>query len=674
MYRLHTNSTDPRPLNSHALSWLTLSLCLSLLPHIPRIPMWLSLTAVAAVLYMLSSLYLNLARPKMWILWLLTAFCLIGVTAHYGKPFGRDAGVSLLVVMLSLKLLETRRHRDGMVMIGLIFFSIMTHFLFDQTIPLAFFMLLAVAVNTLALITLNENTIRIGTLQKIRMVGTLLLSAVPIMLLLFVLFPRIPGPIWGLPEDSYSSRSGLSDSMNPNDISKVALSSEPAFRVVFPGQAPKPEQLYWRALILEKFDGRTWSIGEKSKITESEGLLVAGDPVRYTVTMEPHQRRWLFALDMPTPEISTNMWNGEQLYLTNNRLLRTVKPVVSLMQYSAVSYPQYRLGTELSHYQRRNALQIPANSNPRSIELASSWRERTQQPLELIKYALDLFHQDFTYTLKPPTLGTHSVDEFLFFSKRGFCEHFSSSFVFLMRAAGVPARVVTGYQGGEFNPLDDYWLVRQSDAHAWAEVWLEQYGWVRIDPTTAVSPARIELGLDEAIPFSERPGFFFRYNHPLLYDLRLLWDAIDNRWNLWVMGYGPETQLRFLSRLGLRNPDIYTMVFAMLIGITVLLVIIGLLSLKRKTPHPDDAIQKIYLQLCAQLSRAGYPRLIHEGPADFAERIGAENPALGKIMDPVFNLYARLRYGRHQAPHAALLLQRRVRGSWRLVKKMKHST
>src|SRR5687767_11795053 len=213
MYPLRANQADPRPLNSHALSWLTLSLCLSLMPHIARIPIWLSLTAVVAVLYMLSSLYLKLARPKMWILWLLTALCLIGVTAHYGKPFGRDAGVSLLVVMLALKLLETRRHRDGMVMVGLIFFSIMTHFLFNQTIPLAFFMLLAVAINTIALITLNENTTRIGLLQKIRMAGTLLLSSLPIMFLLFVFYPRIPGPIWGLPEDAYSARTGLSDSM-----------------------------------------------------------------------------------------------------------------------------------------------------------------------------------------------------------------------------------------------------------------------------------------------------------------------------------------------------------------------------------------------------------------------------------------------------------------------------
>jgi transglutaminase-like putative cysteine protease len=462
--------------------------------------------------------------------------------------------------------------------------------------------------------------------------------------------------------------------MTPGDFSRVALSSEPVFRVVFSDQPPKPEQLYWRTLILENFDGRSWRIDDKPRIPEPERLLIAGEPVRYTVTMEPHQRRWLFALDMPVSESSAMMWNGEKLYLTGDRLLRTLKPVVNLMQYSAVSYPKYRLAPELTRYQRRNTLRIPADSNPRSVELARSWRGQTDNPLQLIKYALDLFRQDFTYTLKPPTLGTHSIDEFLFAGKRGFCEHFAGSFVFLMRAAGVPARVVTGYQGGEFNPLDDYWLVRQSDAHAWTEVWLEEHGWVRMDPTTAVSPARIELGLDEAIPLSERPGFFFRYNHPLLNDIKLLWDAVDNRWNLWVMGYGPETQLRFLSRLGFRNPDIYSMVFAMLIGTTLLLVITGLLSLKQKAPCPEEAIQKIYLQLCARLSRRGYTRLAHEGPADFASRIGAQDPALGKLMDPVFNLYAGLRYGRQSPPHAALVLRHKVRDTWRLAGKLKYST
>lgn len=671
MSRLSAKKPETHPLSAYCLAWLTLSLGISLFPHIARIPVWLTLVAVASAIYLLSILYWNLARPKIWVLWLLALTCLIGITAHYGRIFGRDAGVSMLVMLLSLKLLETRRYRDGMVMIGLIYFTIITHFLYDQSIPLVFFMLLAVAVNTIALITLNESTKRIAITRKILMAGALLLSAIPIMAVLFVLFPRIPGPLWSLPQDAHTPRSGLSESMSPGDFSQIALSDETAFRVVFSGKHPRPEQLYWRTLILGNFDGRTWRIDDRMQITEPERLLVTGEPLRYTVTVEPHQRSWLFALDMPSAQYSTTLLNGEKLNLTRERLLRTVKPVANVTQYSVVSYPKYRLSPELNRYQRQSALQIPAHSNPRSMELAKSWRNLTQQPLELTALALNLFRQEFTYTLRPPALGLHSIDEFLFVSKRGFCEHFAGSFVFLMRAAGIPARVVTGYQGGYFNPLDDYLLVRQSDAHAWAEVWLEEHGWVRVDPTNAVSPARIDLGLDGAIPISERPGFFFHRGYPFIHDLRLLWDAIDNRWNLWILGYGPETQMGLLSKLGLKNPDAYTMTFIMLLLITLLLVIIGLHSLQRRTRRPDDSVQKTYLRLCAQLSRMGYERLAYEGPRNFGRRIKAQNPKLGDLLEPVFELYAKLRYGRHRIPRAAThLFRHRVHSAKRQLKKI----
>lgn len=667
--RLTAKENIPDPLSSHSLYLLTLSLCLSLSPHVTRIPLWLSLAAASAVAYMLASLYWNLARPKTWILWLLVSVSLIGVTVHYGKLFGRDAGVSLLVVMLSLKLLETRRHRDGMVIAGLIYFSVMTHFLYDQTIPLFLYMLCAVALNTLALITLNENSVRTKLTTKIRMVGALLSGALPIMLILFVLFPRIPGPIWGLPQDAFSARTGLSDSMSPNDISNIVLSGEPAFRAVFSGRRPEVDQLYWRTLVLGNFDGRTWRVDDKPLAAEPERLAVMGEPLSYTVTLEPHQRHWLFALDMPVLEqTAARLLNGEQLHLTGERLLRSTKPVTNLVQYSMVSYPRYKLGSRLSPFQRQKTLQLPPGSNPRTLELAKSWRSKTTETRQLAGYALDLFREDFTYTLKPPTLGLHSVDEFLFDTKRGFCEHFASSFVFLMRAAGVPARVVTGYQGGEFNPLDDYLLVRQSDAHAWSEIWMEEHGWVRVDPTTAVAPERIELGIDEAIPLSERAGFFYSRDYPFIHRLRLVWDAIDNRWNLWILGYGQETQLGFLSKLGLRNPSPYSMTFVMLIGITLLLAVTGLLSL-RQARRPADDLQKIYLRLCTRLSRIGYARRDYEGPADFADRIKIRNPALGERLEPVLKLYARLRYGRRDIPHGARLFQRRARTLERLLKK-----
>ncbi|HEY3487488.1 MAG TPA: DUF3488 and transglutaminase-like domain-containing protein [Gammaproteobacteria bacterium] len=662
----------PDLLTPSSILWLIIALSLSILPHIVRIPMWLSLAAVCSIGYRLSGISRETPKPSAWILWPLVLACLFCVTTYYGKFFGRDAGVSLLIIMLSLKLQETRTHRDGMVLIGLVYFGVITHFLYDQTIPLFCFMLCAVAVNTFALITLNEGQMQIAPRQKIRMVQTLLLSALPIMLVLFVLFPRIPGPLWGLPQDAYTARTGLSDHMTPGEFSQLALSDQVAFRVTFKDRVPKPDQLYWRTLILENFDGRSWRIGDKRRISGLEKLIVEGEPVSYTVTIEPHQRTWLYALDMPTIERSS-MLNGDKLDLTTDRMLRTTKPLINLSQYSAVSYPKYRLGVKLNQYQLQRALQLPANSNPRSVELARSWRERNQDPWQSINHALDMFHQDFTYTLRPPTLGRDSVDEFLFTTKRGFCEHFAGSFVFLMRAAGIPARVVTGYQGGEFNPLANYFLVRQSDAHAWAEVWLQQYGWIRIDPTSAVSPARIERGLEAAIPLSERTGLFWHRSSFFVKDFRLFWDSINNRWNLWVLGYGPETQLQFLTKFGLKNPTAYTMTLILTISITILIAIIGLSYLKQKKSGQNDALQQAYLKLCNQLSKSGYTRLPHEGPEDFAARIATQNPPLGTALKPLFGLYAQLRYSRHSVTDPARFFRSRIRYNRHILKNARTS-
>jgi hypothetical protein len=299
-----------------------------------------------------------------------------------------------------------------------------------------------------------------------------------------------------------------------------------------------------------------------------------------------------------------------------------------------------------------------------------TWRNQTDNPQQLIKMALSLFHEEFTYTLRPPQLGLHSVDEFLFKTKSGFCEHFAGSFTFIMRAAGIPARIVAGYQGGEANSLSDYFLIRQADAHAWTEVWLPEQGWVRVDPTNAVAPERIEKGLDAAIPIGERPGLNWRLSSSVTQTLNLFWDSINNRWNLWILAYGPENQLLFLSQLfGFKTISAYNMTTILVIVVATLLIAIFLFSLSNKTKNQIDAIQRAYLNLCSHLEKVGFRRLPHEGPASFAERIHAQNPAAGNILEPLLMLYARLRYGRHSGMRQVRLFKRRIRQTRRTLRK-----
>jgi hypothetical protein len=349
------NNTRPLPAGN-ITAWLAIPLALVILPHISQLPIWLSLLAACVI-----GCTLTIGRSRSlvlrnWLLWPMVLFCIIGVIAHYRRLFGLDAGVGLLTAMLLLKLLEMRTHRDGMILLTLIYFAAITHFLYSQEIPIALFVIFVVSVNTLALISLNQGRIPIGFLHKMRMVRSLMLAALPIMAALFILFPRIPGPLWGLPQDAHTARSGLSDHMTPGEFSQLALSDEPAFRVVFNNKPPAPEQMYWRTLILWEFDGRTWTTGKTTFNKEPESLLNVASPISYTITIEPNQRRWLFALDVPQ---TAQSFNNEPMVVTGSRVLRSVKPISSLRQYRTVSYLQYRLQPDLSPADRRRAVRLP---------------------------------------------------------------------------------------------------------------------------------------------------------------------------------------------------------------------------------------------------------------------------------------------------------------------------
>jgi len=342
--------------------------------------------------------------------------------------------------------------------------------------------------------------------------------------------------------------------------------------------------------------------------------------------------------------------------------------VTSRLRYTAQSHLAYRANAEEDPFQLQRALLIPRDFNPRAQQLAAGWRASQSGNEAIMRAALDYFNREgFQYTLEPPALGVHNVDDFLFETHKGFCEHYASSFVFLMRAAGVPARVVTGYQGGAYNSLGNYYIVRQSDAHAWAEVWLRERGWVRVDPTAAIAPARVQSGLAAAILDSGQAGgggaalsFMARTQSPWLINLRLQLDLLTYRWDQWVLGYNPERQFAFLTRMGMKDITWQNMAYTMLGGIALLVGLFALLMLRRLLPRNADKVQAAWLKLCKKLAKSGLPRAAHEGPQDYVQRISLIRPRLSAELNELCRRYIALRYEKQLNKQALREFQRRV--------------
>jgi len=637
---LSTASTtvEESPLTRTALLWLTVTVTLAAAPHASEFPVWLTPAFIIIAGWRGFIAFHNRPLPPRWLLLALALLAAAGVLATYKTLLGRDAGVALLTAMTACKLLETRGLRDGVVLVFLGYLLVMSNLLFSQEMPMVAYLLVVVTLMLVSQMLIHRQHAGLTTLAPLRLAGKMVLVAIPVMLVLFILFPRIPGPLWGLPRDAYQGRTGLSAEMEPGTISQLIQSGEVAFRVRFTGPIPPPAQRYWRGPVLWNFDGRRWTPRDELPSLSPIPFVAEGPAVDYAVLLEPSNRRWLFALDLPA---SLPPHAG----MTRSFQLLRDQPVNEVYRYEMRSYPQYRTG-ELTDAEKFAGLRLPSRSNPRARELAEEWRARDPRPEALVATALTLFReQPFAYTLTPPLLGSNSVDEFLFSTRQGFCEHYASAFVFLMRAAGVPARVMTGYQGGERNELGEYLIVRQSDAHAWAEVWLAERGWVRIDPTGAVSPDRVQQGLFGALPEAEGLPFLARRggDYQWVRQLALVWDGLNIRWNEWVLAYGTDRQKEFLSGLGFGPVDWREMTVAM-VGMLSGLGVIFLVWRWRSRLHPDP-VARAWQRFCTRLARRGLPRGSHEGPLDFTERAAAQRPDRAETIREIGELYARLRYG-----------------------------
>lgn len=647
---------EPRPLGTGRVLALLGAIAALLLPHATRIPPWISAATGIAFAVRAVFAWRGYGMPPQWLLAGLAVGCAGGIWVSYGVLFGRDAAVALLILMLSLKLMELRTTRDAFVLIVLGYFLAITDFLYSQTIPTAVYLVACVWAVTGCLVAFQYRTLNPRPGPALRSAAVMLAQAAPLMLVLFVLFPRVQGPLWGLPQATSRGVTGLSDSMAPGSLSNLSLSDGVAFRVDFSAPVPAAGQLYWRGPVMWDFDGRTWRAGESPGVGRS-GIETAGDPIRYTVTLEAHETRWLFALDIPAQVV-----DGSRL--TGDLQLITARPVRNRMRYDMSSHLDYRFGVGETAANLQRALRLPRKFNPRSLALADQWRAAGIAPRDIVQQALSMFRQQpFFYTLVPPELGRDSVDEFLFDTRRGFCEHYASAFVVLMRAAGLPARVVTGYQGGVVNPLGDYLIVRQSEAHAWAEVWLENEGWLRVDPTAAVSPQRIEAGIAAAMPEGEPLPLLVRTDNALLRQMRFGWDAMANGWNQWVLGYTPERQGQLFQRFGFSATNWHDLVIALMAVTGVVLAVLAVIVLRRLRQRAADPLVIAWESLSRKLA-ATSPQLArrpHEGPEAYLARTSAACPRAREALQRICRLYAAARYGPTPRVESATELARLVR-------------
>ncbi len=641
-------NTGRSPASFGQLVWLTLLIGVAVIPHVGAVQPWVIAGLCGSVAWRLGAARLGWNLPGRFQRAALTLAGSFAVAWAYRRISGLDAGSALLILMLALKLLETHSTRDRSIVILIAWFVLFAGFLREQSVASIPQLAAGVVTGILALVQSARPAGLLPPALAIRTMGRLLFQALPLALALFVLFPRLPGPFWALPAPG-GGQTGLTDQMSPGDITELARSDDVAFRVRFTGPSPLPAELYWRGPVLERFDGRRWR-------TQPDSLRERLPPLRnyapppsagqrvysYEITLEPNQQRWLLPLETPLS------WDAPGSRLAGTLELLHERPLDRRMAWNGRSVaagsfrdpkPPERINRDLA-----------GRANPRAVALARELRRDASSDEEFLRRVLRMFReQEFFYTLQPPALGDQPVDDFLFTTRAGFCEHYASAFAVLARAAGLPARVVAGYQGGERNPVADYWIVRQSDAHAWTEVWLDGR-WVRYDPTAAVAPERIENGLDAALPGLAGDRLPLLGTGAWFERVALSWDAINATWDRWVLAFGPDQQSALLEGLGFRSPSLRDIALVCAITVSAVLLVFTLFGL-RASPARPDRVEEIWQRLCRRLGKAVRPRAPHEGPAEYAAAVAALRPDLGAAVQALAGHYLRLRY--EQTPTVA---------------------
>ena len=586
-----------------------------LLPQVNALPVWASVLAYGVLLWRGWLAWHARPLPGRW--WLLAALAVAvaGTLFTHKTILGRDAGLTLVTMLLALKTLELRARRDAFVVFFLGFFAMLGNFFFSQSLLTAGAMVIGLLGLLTALVNAHMPVGKPPLSESARMAGKMVLLGAPIMAALFVLFPRM-GPLWGAPNDTSTGRSGLSPTMQIGNIAKLALDDSIALRVRFDlpgGGAPPSWQLYFRGPVLGSFDGREWrSLSAPpdgmQRVQPPADLVVSGPGIRYEVTMEPNQYPWVLAMDaaQEAPDLP-----GRRVRMAPDLQWFTNRPISELVRYQATSYADFRHGPLQMTPQLRVFTELPAGYNPRTLQLAADMRRdpalAQADTATLVDAAMEKLRTGgFSYTLEPGVYGQHAADEFWFDRKEGFCEHIASSFVVLMRALDIPSRIVTGYQGGDLNSVDGFWTLRQSDAHAWAEVWQAGKGWVRVDPTAAVAPGRIGVaGRLQAPRGVVGHAVATMVSPTVLASIRAGWEALNNGWNQWVLNYAQTSQINLLKKIGFTAPsweDLLRVLAGLVAGVALVAVVWARWERSRRDP---------WLQLLDQarqrLQAAGLP-------------------------------------------------------------------
>jgi transglutaminase-like putative cysteine protease len=636
------DSLIQRPL-SPSLFWFgSILLVLATAPHAWNLSPFVS-SSFAVFVMMRLGFWRQPDKPApAWLIVLLLALCVGLVLYQADLTEGRQFGVALLVLMAGMKLLEMKTRRDLYVLIFLGYFILITLFLFYQAPLMTAYVLIISTGFTAALIANNliDNKLPLKLLLKKSMF--LMVSSIPLMILLFVLFPRLEGPLWSLNLGGNSGKTGMSDNIRMGSISNLSQSQEIAFRVRFEGEVPPPADRYWRGMVLWITDGKNW---HRSSYPPGLSLFQAtSKPLGYEITMEASGQSWLFPLDhilKPSKGLMLNR-DGELSVLKNINSRFTWKGSSSLeVKPQSLSRREWQLG-----------LQLPDNISGKTEQLAASLRGSSNNDAEVVKAALNFFNQQpFVYTLQPPLMLDNPIDQFLFDTRKGFCEHYATSFVILMRLADIPARVVVGYQGGEFNPLGGHLVVRQSDAHAWAEVWVDEHGWVRVDPTAAVAPERIEHsilasdyinGAPVSFNFGDAPDFITG----MVRNMRWFRDNLELQWHYWIVGFDNKRQQHLLERLGLPKLQDYQLALFTSVAAIFLAAAMFLLGLWRQV-KPRDKLQHTYQLFILKLRKCGLEVPASIGPKDLGKLAEQAFPEKSFDIAAITRQYIALRYGAH---------------------------
>lgn len=636
--------------------WLLLGGFLgAVLLNVHHTALWCLPLALAAVAWRARSLRQAPRLPPRYLRIGVAGLLTLAVLIGFHTLNGVEAGSSLLVAMATLKLTETVRRRDWLIVLGAAMFLLLAACLDGPALWRLPLYAAELWLLCSALYGLGAGADAPPAAALLRRAALSLALALPFAVLLFLFVPRLSGSFWAVPRPD-QAYTGLGDEMSPGSISQLTQSGDAALRVRFDSALPPAAQRYWRGPVLHDFDGYTWR-RRRVELGRAPPLQFQGPVYDYEITLEPNQHNILIALELPqgVPDTLPNT------YPSFDYQLIAPEPVSRAVSYRLQSYLQHRTDEPLSAAARRLDLRLPPGRNPRSVELAQSMRASASSDRAYVDAVLDYFRGgDFSYTLEPPLLNFDSVDDLLFRTREGFCGHYASAFATLMRAGGVPARVVTGYLGGIWNRYGEYLYITQSDAHAWTEVWLDGRGWIRIDPTAVVAPGRLTEELEDLLP-ATAAGHRHLLNSPWIVNAVQAWQGLNAWWQDEFIGFNFARQVGLLGRLGIRNHDLEALALLLAAGAGIWLALIAWGLRPRAQPGAEDGLSRSWRALERKLRRLAAPRAAYECPTHYAARVGRAHPELSATLAALARRYARLRYGPSASPAQLEQFRRAVR-------------